>query len=260
MNNYQDKLNRFVLACIKNENCFILDRLQEYLENYDMRNGYSRVVSDLQLPFDIEIILYEMLKEAYSKKLNSTRVIEDISLSSTLAIRMFEEQPSLSSVWTGPLFDRRIMALKTYETVKDLIDSAQNDILIVGYSFSFKYEEVLNVLKSIENAVKRKCNVNFIVNKKESNLREIVSNWKEEKHKLNIFQWKGSPEKDFTSLHAKLIIVDQREMLITSANFSYHGFKKNIETGVLIGNHTVVSEIRNQYLSLIRNNHLERYF
>ncbi len=37
-----------------------------------------------------------------------------------------------------------------------------------------------------------------------------------------------------TKLHAKVIIADGRDALITSANLTYHGYEANIEIGVRV--------------------------
>jgi phosphatidylserine/phosphatidylglycerophosphate/cardiolipin synthase-like enzyme len=260
LSNYQESLIIFTSKCINNQNVQLIERLIQILNQHEVNQNYRKLVSLMNPPFQFELLLFELLQAAFQNGLTSKRVIEDILITSKMAKKQMEYQPIINSVWTGPLFDRRIISKKSYETVKDMFDSAKNEIFVVGYNFSFKHEEIQVLLKSIEKAVKRNCRVNFIVNRKVSNLKEIVSNWGAEKFHLNIYQWKGDVHESYMSLHAKLIIVDQRKMLLTSANFSYHGFKKNIETGVLIENHNVIKEIRDQYLSLIRNNQMENFY
>jgi phosphatidylserine/phosphatidylglycerophosphate/cardiolipin synthase-like enzyme len=200
-----------------------------------------------------------MLQTANQNNISSIQLINDLEIANKMAIKQIETQPRITSVWTGPIFDRRIISFKSYDAIKHLIDSAKEELFIVGYNFSFKHPDIQVLLKSIENAAERKCRINFIVNRNEKNLKEIVNNWGEERYYLNIYFWKGSNIEEYTSLHAKLVIVDQQKILLTSANFSYHGFMKNIETGVVIENHSVVKEIRNQYQLLMHNNQMEKY-
>lgn len=41
-------------------------------------------------------------------------------------------------------------------------------------------------------------------------------------------------EREFVSLHAKCVVVDEHEVLLTSANFTNRGQTRNIELGVRI--------------------------
>ncbi|WP_428912074.1 phospholipase D-like domain-containing protein [Niallia sp. Krafla_26] len=260
MNNYQDKLIQFVFLCTKFSNHHLYNRFIGLLKVHKVNDGYSEIISKLKFPFDLEYIVYELLQSAHKNNINSRRLLEDLEIIYKMAIKQIESQPRITPVWTGPIKDQGEIIYKTYETVKNLIDSAKEEVFIVGYNFSFKEKEIQDLLIRIEKAAVRNCRINFIVNKKEKNLKEIIENWGHERFYLNIYYWKGVSCEEYTSLHAKLIIIDQDKMLLTSSNFSYHGFRKNIETGVLLENHRVVKDIRNQYQLLMRNNQMEKYY
>ena len=53
------------------------------------------------------------------------------------------------------------------------------------------------------------------------------------------------------ALHAKVISVDGKQTLITSANLSYHGQQGNIEIGTLIESERVAKQIDNVMTQLI---------
>ena len=53
------------------------------------------------------------------------------------------------------------------------------------------------------------------------------------------------------ALHAKVISVDQRQTLITSANLSYHGQQGNIELGTLIESKQIAKQIDDVFTKLI---------
>jgi phosphatidylserine/phosphatidylglycerophosphate/cardiolipin synthase-like enzyme len=55
------------------------------------------------------------------------------------------------------------------------------------------------------------------------------------------------------SLHAKCVIVDDREALITSANFTEAAHGRNIEAGILIENPVLAQALRNQFDLLVNN-------
>ncbi|WP_053217025.1 phospholipase D-like domain-containing protein [Virgibacillus senegalensis] len=260
MNTLQDKVVHFVFVCTHNYDDYLLDRLINVLSKVDVKNGIGSIQSVLNFPFDLEYLLFEILGEVYKKELRTSDLINALEIARRMAKYQIASQPRIIPVWTGPAFDRSLTPFKTYETVKQLIDSAKDEIFIVGYNFSFRYEIIRELLGSIEKAAERKCRINLIVNNEESNYREIMSNWNKESYLLNIYSWIGTPEEDYASLHAKLVIIDQQKMLLTSANFSYHGFKKNIETGVVIENHEVTRSIWKQYQSLLRNNEMKKVY
>ena len=61
-----------------------------------------------------------------------------------------------------------------------------------------------------------------------------------------------------SSMHAKCVVVDGREALVTSANFTEAAQERNIELGLRIDSDAVARQIEDHFTSLIRNGHLER--
>ena len=53
------------------------------------------------------------------------------------------------------------------------------------------------------------------------------------------------------ALHAKVISIDQKQTLITSANLSYHGQQGNIELGTLIDSKPVAKQIDDIFTKMI---------
>ena len=54
-----------------------------------------------------------------------------------------------------------------------------------------------------------------------------------------------------SALHAKVISVDQKETLITSANLSYHGQEGNIELGAKIHSKKLAKQIDDVFTKLL---------
>ncbi|MBB6451613.1 phosphatidylserine/phosphatidylglycerophosphate/cardiolipin synthase-like enzyme [Salirhabdus euzebyi] len=261
MNKLFDYLIHFVSACLSSsssENLY--HQFVDYLEKSESIYSYSNWQATLRLPVDLELFAFEMIKEAESNSVSSAQLRNYLEVAYKMAKSQLESEPRIFPVWTGPLLEKGPIKLKTYETVKYLIDSAESEVFIVGYNFSFKNDDIKKLLRSIEQAVERNCRVNIIVNKVESNFKEIMDHWEKEQYQLNVYHWIGSKEEDFTSLHAKIIIIDQQKLLLTSANFSYHGFQKNIETGVVIENHQISRDIWNQYYMLMKENQMRKAY
>ena len=260
MSKLNEKIVQFISVCFSSSNEHLIKRLFEHIENGTLTNDFITWQSNLKLPFDLEFLAYDMLNQAKEDDISVANLKSFIDLAFIMAKHQKENEPRISPVWTGPILETGVVKLNTYDTVKYLIESAEQEIFIVGYTFSFKEESVRELLKSIERSVERNCRVNIIVNDVENNFKEIMNNWKKASYQLNVYHWVGSSLSDYTSLHAKLIIADQRKVLLTSANFSYHGFHKNIETGVLVDNPKFSRDIWKQYHSLIKENHMKKAY
>lgn len=61
-----------------------------------------------------------------------------------------------------------------------------------------------------------------------------------------------------SALHAKCVVADGCEALVTSANFTEAAQTRNMELGLLVGAPAVAARIEEHFRSLIRDGHLER--
>ena len=59
-----------------------------------------------------------------------------------------------------------------------------------------------------------------------------------------------------SAMHAKCVVVDGREALVTSANFTEAAQTRNIELGLLVEDSLVARRIEEHFHSLIRDEHL----
>lgn len=61
------------------------------------------------------------------------------------------------------------------------------------------------------------------------------------------------------SLHAKVVVVDRRQVLVTSANFSFSAQETNIELGLQLDDHALANRIHAQFLGLCKHHHMVRF-
>ena len=61
-----------------------------------------------------------------------------------------------------------------------------------------------------------------------------------------------------SALHAKCVVIDGQEALVTSANFTEAAQVRNIELGLLVNAPAVAGRIEQHFDSLIQNGHLDR--
>jgi len=125
----------------------------------------------------------------------------------------------------------------TYATALEMVEEAQNEILIVGYVFT---EGAKPLLERVARASRdRRVRVTVIGNRMEEHLPALRSAWLSDCAAPRVFSCHGNPRDEMSALHAKLLVCDGTTALITSANFSHHGLHENIEIGVKISSSSV---------------------
>ena len=193
----------------------------------DMANGTANAVP--------------MIKKRFPE-LSNPECVELISLIENAMTS--EEADKVSLVVTAPP-SFSINARTTMNVVQSMINGAERNILITGYSLSSYFSELVDtiVLKS-----QRGVFVQFFVN----NLNKQPDFDKVLRYKgrfLKVYNYHQDEDK-MAALHAKVISIDQRQTLITSANLSYHGQQGNIELGTLIESKQIARRIEDFFTKL----------
>jgi len=164
------------------------------------------------------------------------------SVGSVLAFR--QQVPSTQVVWTGPKVEGSFLRA-TREVVREIIRGAQTELLVVGYWIAARndgegiIEEVIN---SLADAVSRCVEVRVVVDERVrlgggDNRRVLVSTWPTAVPLPRILTWRLPPGDQHLKLHAKVLVADRRDALVTSANLTSFAMDKNMEMGVRINGH-----------------------
>lgn len=156
-----------------------------------------------------------------------------------------ETADKVSLVVTAPP-SFRIDAKPTMTVVQSMIEGAKRNILITGYSLSSYFSELTD---TIIDKSQRGVFVKFFIN----NIEKQPDTDKLLRYKgrfLQIYDYSNEEDK-MAALHAKVISVDMKQTLITSANLSYHGQQGNIELGALIESEYTAKQLDNVMTQLI---------
>lgn len=258
MSDITEKTVRFVSTCIeKNEK--LLDRFTKATGKYNnhLIKDIRSFVVNLDFPFDLEFLCHELLVEALKNGTTANELSKYIEIARSSIEQRLNKEPTIIPVWTGPVYEDSPVFHRTYETLKQLFQSAQYEILIAGYTFSLENQDVKNLFFELIEAAKRECRIDIIFHNNDSNLAELRNHWPRNIYFPHFYYWKGSKDTPWASLHSKLIMIDQKKLLLTSANFTYHGLKKNIESGVLIENHETVKQLWKQFRALLKNEEMK---
>ena len=130
--------------------------------------------------------------------------------------------------------------------VQSMINGADRNILITGYSLSSYFSDLVD---TIIQKSQRGVFVKFFVNDidKQSDFDKVL---RYKGRFLKIYNYHQEDDK-MAALHAKVISVDQQQTLITSANLSYHGQQGNIELGTLIESKQIAKQIDDVFTKMI---------
>lgn len=193
----------------------------------DMANGTANAVP--------------MIKKGFPE-LSNPECEELVSLLETAITSGDADKVSLV-VTAPPSFS--INARTTMNVVQSMINGAERNILITGYSLSSYFSELVD---TIIQKSQRGVFVKFFVNDldKQPDFDKVL---RYKGRFLKVYNYHQDEDK-MAALHAKVISVDQRQTLITSANLSYHGQQGNIELGTLIESKQIARQIEDVFTKL----------
>lgn len=166
------------------------------------------------------------------------------TLRSQLHVRQATEARAVHAelVWTGhkppgsPLRN-------TPQVVAEMVDLARRHVVLLAYSLWIGQYGAGAVLDRLVAARRRGAKVTFVVDRKYApagaepghNLRELRSRWPRGVARPDLYSW-GDEDDQIAKLHAKVVVVDRRDVLVTSANLTGHGIAGNLELGArLVG-------------------------
>ena len=194
----------------------------------DMANGTSNAVP--------------MIKRGFPELSNSQCF--DLAAIIADAVKM-QDADKVSLVVTAPS-SFSINARTTMNVVQSMISSAERNIMITGYSLSSYFSELVDtIIQKSQRGVFVKFFVNDIDKQPEF---EKVLRYKG--RFLKVYNYRQNEDK-MAALHAKVISVDQKQALITSANLSYHGQQGNIEIGTVVESKQIAKQIEDIFTKLI---------
>lgn len=117
------------------------------------------------------------------------------------------------------------------EKLEFLLKNAKKEILIY-----FPYFEDEWFQSILEDKFNENIKVQIITDKKNEKLEDFKSLW---------FDIKALPK---LTVHAKIILIDNKYLYIWSINFSASSIDKNRETGVLIKNQEIIKKLNDFFL------------
>lgn len=164
------------------------------------------------------------------------------SVASVAAFR--RKVPATQVVWTGPKVEGSFLRA-TREVVRELLRGARAELLVVGYWIAAQDDGqgiIEDVIASLADAVKRGVTVCVVVDEHvradgRDNRRILLSAWPVGVTLPKILTWRLPPGEQHLKLHAKVLVADRRDALVTSANLTSYAMDRNMEMGARIVGH-----------------------
>lgn len=124
--------------------------------------------------------------------------------------------------------DMPVGARPTQSVVRQMISAATREIILLGYEFTDR-----ELVRLLAGARARGVDAIVICDRARGSAQRILEAWPNEVAKPKVFHdKKREGTAPYASMHAKSLLVDANDLLVTSANFTFHGMQGNIEIGV----------------------------
>jgi phosphatidylserine/phosphatidylglycerophosphate/cardiolipin synthase-like enzyme len=144
------------------------------------------------------------------------------------------------------------MARPTERVVQEMIDGATTEVILLGYELTDR-----NLIGLLAEAAGRGAGVIMICDRGRGAAQRVLESWPSRTPPPRIFHDReradGAP---YASMHAKCLLIDGNDLLVTSANFTFHGLRGNIEIGVRLGG-APAAEARKIFSHLVESRTIE---
>lgn len=169
-----------------------------------------------------------------------------ISLIELVGNALYEKQKETVSLVATipPSFSLKTKRIQN--VAEEMIKNAKKSILLTGYSVSEFVSELIDLLVTkSQKGVLVKIFFNDI--NSQSSIEKIL------RYKgkfLQVYNYTKKEDK-MAALHAKVLAVDDNDVLISSANLSYHGMAGNIEIGTQVHSEKIAKQINELFKQLL---------
>jgi cardiolipin synthase len=167
-----------------------------------------------------------------------------VALESVQSAQCLADVPVVEVVVTGP--DSLAAPVRlTSEVVRQLIDQATKRVTMISYAAY----QMPSIIGALDAAVSRGVAVRLIL---ESAEKLDGGGGAHAYAKFRTYHWPiDRREPPDARLHAKAVIIDSRDVLLTSANMTSAAYDKNIELGVLCRGGGVARQVQSHFDALI---------
>ena len=148
-------------------------------------------------------------------------------------------RPEIEIAWTGPESEGPLIRSTSF-ILEEMLQGVREvgEVLLVGYAFTVEAgTEMERVVELLAEATRRRAGVSIVLHSdatESRNLDNLLRNWDVFVKKPAVYTWRPPANHPYTKLHAKCLVIDRLDALVTSANFTFHGLESNLELGLRV--------------------------
>jgi phosphatidylserine/phosphatidylglycerophosphate/cardiolipin synthase-like enzyme len=160
---------------------------------------------------------------------NPTEVVFVAMRTAFLLDSTVETKDTVEFVATQPA-GTAVSARGTEPVITEMINGARDEVIALGYEISDE-----RVISLLHEASRRGVCLWVCCDRGRGCAERIADEWPAMLERPRFFYDRQREEAGpFASMHSKVLVVDGRDALISSANFTHHGLDENVELGVRI--------------------------
>lgn len=161
---------------------------------------------------------------------------------STAAIQLERSQaPRTQIVWTGPRVDGSFLR-STREVVREIINGARREVWVVGYWLAGRDDGegiIAELIALLAAAAVRDVAITMVMDERPrpdgtDNRTVLLELWPQGVATPRLLTWRLPPDDHYLKLHAKVVVADRADALVTSANLTSYAMDRNIEFGIRV--------------------------
>jgi phosphatidylserine/phosphatidylglycerophosphate/cardiolipin synthase-like enzyme len=137
-----------------------------------------------------------------------------------------------------------IIGREFFKKVLPAIQQAKKEILIIVYDWRWYPDQIGASIQKFNQEIVRKAKTGVSI-KAILNTKETAKILEEQGIKTNVRDFGGL-------LHTKLMIIDEKIVIIGSHNYTYNAFETNFEASVMIENEEIAKIFKNYFQNLWR--------
>ena len=166
--------------------------------------------------------------------------------------QLSKEVEDIDLTYTGPV-QFSVTGRSTSSVIMEMIEKAHRKITIIGYQITKDAKQIVEQLsKCIEGGVE----IILVIDTAEGKNLDVIDNLWRGLKRPKIYTRQRGKKDVYYKIHAKTITVDSDDLLVTSANLTWHGMNKNLEMGIRVKGPMMAKKVENLVQELIESGYL----
>ena len=146
-----------------------------------------------------------------------------------LLVRVTDAAAPPQLVWTAP--GAGVAARGIEAVIRERIQRSSRSITVLGYAVTSAADPLFRDLAA---AARRAVRVTLVMDRLEDRVASVLRGWPADAPRPELWSRPADPDDAMSAMHAKVMIFDERHLLVSSANLTFHGLRGNLELGVLL--------------------------